>query len=101
MRVWSDIFQRLPSAPLRLSDDGIDWRWIQDGQSTDPGCPDARRFPFVAGFAPAYQPCQYAAPVDVDEFGNPITPAPADGSSNPLEPPAEAIRNFSAGGHPA
>lgn len=101
MRVWSDIFQRLPSAPLRLSDDGIDWRWIQDGQSTDPGCPDARRFPFVAGFAPAYQPCQYAAPVDVDEFGNPITPAPADGSSNPLERAGEAIRNFFGGGDPA
>jgi penicillin-binding protein 1B len=101
MRVWSDIFQRLPSAPLRLSDDGIDWRWIQDGQSTDPGCPDARRFPFVAGFAPAYQPCQYAAPVDVDEFGNPITPAPTDGSSNPLERAGEAIRNFFGGGDPA
>ncbi|HOC11351.1 MULTISPECIES: penicillin-binding protein 1B [Thermomonas] len=101
MRVWSEIFQHLPSAPLRLSDDGIDWRWIQDGQSTDPGCPNARRFPFVAGFAPAYQPCQYAPPVEVDEFGNPITPAPDDGSSNPLERAGEAIRNFFGGGDPA
>ncbi|MDE2408444.1 MAG: penicillin-binding protein 1B [Xanthomonadaceae bacterium] len=101
MRVWSELFQRLPSAPLRLSDEGIDWRWIQDGQSTDPGCPEARRFPFVAGFAPAYQPCQYAPPVEVDEFGNPIPPAGDGGDSNPFERAGEAIRNFFGGGDPA
>ncbi len=100
MRVWSEIFQRLPSAPLRLSDEGIDWRVIQDGQSTDPGCPGARRFPFVAGFAPAYQPCQYAPPVEVDEFGNPIPAAP-DANSSPLERAGEAIRHFFGGGDPA
>ncbi len=62
MRVWSSIFARLPSAPLQVSDKGLDWQWVQGSHSTDAGCPDARRFAFVAGFAPAYQPCVYANP---------------------------------------
>ena len=28
MRVWSAIFSRLPSAPLKVGDKGIDWQWI-------------------------------------------------------------------------
>ena len=101
MRVWADIFARLPSAPLRLADDGLDWQWIQDGHSTDPGCPDARRFAFVAGYAPAYQPCVYAPPPMLDEFGNPL-PVPEYGSdpANPLQRAGEAIRDF-FGGDPA
>ena len=62
MRVWSSIFARLPSAPLQVSDKGLDWQWVQGSHSTDAGCPDARRFAFVAGFAPAYQSCAYANP---------------------------------------
>jgi len=71
MRVWSDIFARLPSAPLRLSGDGVDWRWTLDGMSTDGDCPGARHLPFVAGYAPPYQPCPYTPPAALDEFGNP------------------------------
>lgn len=66
MRVWSSIFSRLPSAPLQVSSDGLDWQWVQGSHSTDAGCPDARRFAFVAGFAPAYQPCTYANPDPYD-----------------------------------
>ncbi|WP_159017237.1 penicillin-binding protein 1B [Cognatiluteimonas profundi] len=62
MRVWSGIFSRLPSAPLQLSDKGLDWQWVVQSNSTDAACPGARRFAFVAGFAPPYQPCVYAAP---------------------------------------
>jgi penicillin-binding protein 1B len=62
MRVWSSIFSRLPSAPLQVSGKGLDWQWVQAANSTDAGCPDARRFAFVAGFAPEYQPCAYASP---------------------------------------
>jgi penicillin-binding protein 1B len=62
MRVWSGIFSRLPSAPLEVSSKGLDWQWVQGGASTDPGCPDARRFAFVAGFAPPYRACTYADP---------------------------------------
>jgi len=62
MRVWSGIFSRLPSAPLQVADRGLDWQWVAQTNSTDAACPGARRFAFVAGFAPAYQPCVYAAP---------------------------------------
>ena len=86
MRVWSDIFARLPSAPLRIAGEGLDWQWVEDGYSTDAGCPGARRFAFVAGYAPAYRECVYVPPPPVDEFGNPL-PMPEDGSdpANPLQ----------------
>ena len=62
MRVWSGIFSRLPSAPLEVPSKGIDWEWIQGSHATDAGCPGARRFAFVAGYAPAYQSCYYVEP---------------------------------------
>lgn len=62
MRVWSGIFSRLPSAPLKVGDKGLDWQWVVAAHSSDAGCPGARRFAFVAGFAPAYQPCVNADP---------------------------------------
>ena len=67
MRVWSGIFSRLPSAPLDVAGKGLDWQWVAQSASTDAGCPGARRFPFVAGFAPAYQPCVYAEPQPYSE----------------------------------
>ncbi len=57
MRVWSGIFSRLPSAPLKVSGKGLDWQWVAGGNATDASCPGARRMPFVAGFAPDYAPC--------------------------------------------
>jgi penicillin-binding protein 1B len=62
MKVWSGIFSRLPSAPLKVADKGLDWQWIVQSNSTDAACPGARRIAFVAGFAPPYQPCVYADP---------------------------------------
>ena len=99
MRVWSDFFARLPSAPLRLSSEGLDWRWVVDSYSTDADCPGARYLPFVAGYAPPYQACPYAPPPELDEFGNPL-PVGEDGM-NPLERAGQAIRNFFGGGDPA
>lgn len=66
MRVWSGIFTRLPSAPLRVSGKGMDWQWVEASgtNSTDPACPGARQFPFVAGFAPQYAPCTTPMPVE-------------------------------------
>lgn len=63
MRVWSNMFRRLPSAPLEVSDKGLDWQWVVGSNSTDASCAGARRFAFVAGFAPAFQPCQPPEPV--------------------------------------
>jgi len=59
MRVWSGIFRSLPSKPLRVDGKGLDWQYVaaEGNSSTDETCPDARRFPFVAGFAPGYAPC--------------------------------------------
>lgn len=69
MRVWSGIFTRLPSAPLKVSDKGLEWQWVAQSNSTDAGCPGARRFAFVAGYAPAYQPCAIAAPQEEQSGG--------------------------------
>ncbi|MDB6164677.1 MAG: mrcB [Xanthomonadaceae bacterium] len=68
MRVWSGIFSRLPTAPLQVADKGLDWQWVAQSSSTDASCPGARRFAFVAGFAPQYQPCVYAAPENADPY---------------------------------
>ena len=59
MRVWSGIFSRLPSAPLKVSNKGLDWQPVEAGgtAATDESCPGARRFPFVVGYAPAYTAC--------------------------------------------
>ena len=57
MRVWSNLFARLPTAPLKVSGKGLDWQWISGSNATDAGCPGARQLPFVAGFAPAYNAC--------------------------------------------
>ncbi|QSX78495.1 penicillin-binding protein 1B [Agrilutibacter solisilvae] len=67
MRVWSSIFARLPSAPLKVGDEGIDWQWVINTHSTDASCGGARRFAFVKGFAPAYGPCPVAEPVEGEE----------------------------------
>ncbi len=101
MRVWSDVFARLPSAPLRIPADGLDWQWIEGATSTDPGCPGARRFAFVAGYAPAYRQCVYAPPPAVDEFGNPLPQDATDPGANPLQRAGEAIRDLFGGGDPA
>lgn len=62
MRVWSAMFSRLPTAPLKVTDKGLDWQSVVGTNTTDGACPGARRFPFVAGFAPAYAPCPQPEP---------------------------------------
>ena len=69
MRVWSNLFKRLPSAPLEVGDKGLDWQWVVGSNTSDAGCAGARRFAFVAGFAPPYQPCQPPEPVQSEQGG--------------------------------
>ncbi len=72
MRVWSNLFKHLPSAPLKVGDDGIEWQWVSGSNVSDASCPGATRFPFVAGYAPAYVSCQPAAaewPAGTEESG--------------------------------
>jgi penicillin-binding protein 1B len=69
MRVWSAIFSRLPTAPLKVGDKGLDWQWVAGTHTTDADCAGARRFAFVAGFAPSYAPCPAPQPVAEEEGG--------------------------------
>ena len=70
MRVWGGIFKKLPSRPLEVASEGLEWTWVADGrnEATDEGCAGARRLPYVAGFAPAYVPCAPPEP-EVDSGG--------------------------------
>ncbi|MDQ3288119.1 MAG: penicillin-binding protein 1B [Pseudomonadota bacterium] len=68
MRVWSALFSRLPSAALQVGDQGLDWHWVINANTTDSGCAGARRFAFVAGFAPAYSPCPMPEPEPEQEL---------------------------------
>jgi len=78
MRIWSGLFSRLPSAPLRVPGKGLDWQWVQAQGSavTDADCPGARHLPFVAGAVPAYAPCVPAGDAD---------PAASDGQTQDKE----------------
>lgn len=64
MRVWSSIFERLPSKPLEIGGKGLDFQWVVGANATNPECPGARRFAFVAGFQPAFAPCEIQAPAE-------------------------------------
>lgn len=97
MRVWSGIFSRLPSAPLRVDNKGVDWQYVEatGTGATDETCPGARRFPFVVGYAPAFAPCAppVAEPSAEGEgggwrswFGLDPKPEPAPASSTPPPP---------------
>ena len=54
LRVWIDLFRRLPGAPLVVPEDGLETVWIDPptGKRSDEACSGARRMPFVAGYAP-------------------------------------------------
>ena len=58
LRVWKDIFQKLPTRPLPTSPGpGIDFAWVDPatGQGTQPDCEGAREYPFITGYAPTEQ----------------------------------------------
>lgn len=63
MRVWSTLFKRLPSSPLRVGDEGLEWAWVDPERNalTDEDCPRARRVVFVRGWLPEdYERCPMA-----------------------------------------
>ncbi len=55
MRVWSKLFQKMPSKPLRISGDGFEWAYLDSARfaTTDDYCAGARRAVFVAGYLPS------------------------------------------------
>lgn len=64
MRVWADLFARLPSKPLQIDlreDPRLAWVDPQGQTLTDAGCAGARQLPFIAGYEPeAYWDCESA-----------------------------------------
>lgn len=54
MQVWSSLFKRLPSRPLRIKGDGLEWAYLDASRyaTTEAHCPGARRAVFVAGYLP-------------------------------------------------
>lgn len=54
MRVWSGLFRRLPSQPLTLTGEGLEWAWTdrEEFARTDQECEGAAQYPFVEGFTP-------------------------------------------------
>jgi penicillin-binding protein 1B len=62
MRIWSTLFKRLPTAPLRVPTQGLESAWVdvENYAQTDEDCPDARRFVFVQGYLPdEYDGCRF------------------------------------------
>jgi len=57
LKVWSWLFQRLPSRRLEVNDQMLEWHWVLGENSTDADCRDARRLAFARGFAPPYRRC--------------------------------------------
>ena len=84
MRVWSGLFTKLPTEPLRVTGQGIEWAWL-DGAAyatTEADCPGARRAAFVSGYLPTeHKTCQQSSWLDWFHLGG-------DGEQPP-EPPAQ------------
>ena len=64
LSVWTDLMLRLKPASLDASPPpGVEWHWVDldSGHRTPPGCPDARKLPFVAGSEPVPGGCRARA----------------------------------------
>ncbi len=55
LKVWIELFKRLPARALQVPGDGVEFTWIdpQNGKRSDAVCSGARELPFIAGYAPA------------------------------------------------
>ncbi|SKB42312.1 penicillin-binding protein 1B [Luteibacter sp. 22Crub2.1] len=55
MKVWQELFRKLPTRPLSAAPgEGLEMASVnpQTGKRTDPSCEGARQFPFVSGYVP-------------------------------------------------
>ncbi len=93
MRVWSRLFQKLPSKPLRISGDGLEWVYLDATQfaTTDDYCAGARHAVFVAGYLPNENVSCGEKPID--ESGSWLDWFTGGDSINqkPTEPESEAV----------
>ncbi|MGH8125068.1 MAG: penicillin-binding protein 1B [Rhodanobacteraceae bacterium] len=85
LRVWMNLFDKMPSAPLTTSfGDGIQYAWVDPatGAGSLPQCNDAQQYPFIAGYAPAVQNHCYLQRLENmfgGGHGNNAQPASSDG----------------------
>jgi penicillin-binding protein 1B len=87
MRVWSGLFTKLPTEPLRVTGQGIEWAWLDGAEyaTTEADCPGARRAAFVSGYLPTeHKTCQQSSWLDWFHLGG-------DGEqpATPEAPPAQ------------
>jgi penicillin-binding protein 1B len=100
MRVWSQVFKRLPSKRLAVSGDGLEWAYLDASKyaTTDEHCPGARRSVFVAGYLPSESISCGEKPDDasswLDWFSNKVSGDNPDETAKPeaVEPPAEPVK---------
>ncbi|UPG84841.1 penicillin-binding protein 1B [Luteibacter aegosomatis] len=55
MRIWQELFRKLPTRPLSPTPgEGLEMAFVdpQSGKRTDPSCEGARQFPFASGYVP-------------------------------------------------
>lgn len=55
MRVWQELFRKLPTRPRSAAPgEGLEMAYVnpQTGKRTDPSCEGTRQFPFVSGYVP-------------------------------------------------
>jgi penicillin-binding protein 1B len=89
MRVWSSLFRELPSAPLVVGGQGIEWAWLDATEfaTTEQDCPGARRAAFVAGYLPPeHRSCQTNSWLDWFNLGG------DNGEEPPPPPPPDPIQ---------
>ena len=79
MRVWSALFAKLPTEPLKVSGKGIEWAWLDASSyaTTEQDCPGARRGAFVSGYVPSeHKSCQRGSWLDWFDLGGRGDPPP-------------------------
>lgn len=54
MKVWGALFRQLPTLPLVVDQDGLEWAYVdaEEFALSQADCPGAQRYVFVAGFLP-------------------------------------------------
>lgn len=55
LKVWIELFKRLPARALNVPRDGLEYSWVdpESGKRSDAVCNGARELPFIAGYAPS------------------------------------------------
>jgi penicillin-binding protein 1B len=92
MKVWSALYTKMPTEPLRVPSQGIEWAWLDPSEyaTTEAECPGARRAAFVSGYLPSeHKSCQSSSWTDWFHLGSdgeqPSQPPP-DGTQPPPPP---------------